>query len=207
MAKGRLIKMITLKDVFYKRDTKNILYDINLNIDNVDITIITGHNGAGKSTLLKIMSGIIKPTSGVIHTQIDILSNSSFVFQKPIFFRRSVRENIGYALYARDMPYTDNLINEYLTHFKLSHLSDVLAQNISLGEQQIISFIRAIITNPKIIFLDEPTSNLDRNYKEMINNKISEISKKTKIFMITQNDTETKMHTLNPIIIENGKCL
>ena len=105
------------------------------------------------------------------------------------------------------MPYTDNLINEYLPHFKLSHLSDVLAQNISLGEQQIISFIRAIITNPKIIFLDEPTSNLDRNYKEMMNNKISEISKKTKIFMITQNDTETKMHTLNPIIIENGKCL
>jgi len=41
----------------------------------------------------------------------------------------------------------------------------------------------------------------------MMNNKISEISKKTKIFMITQNDTETKMHTLNPIIIENGKCL
>ena len=199
--------MIILRDIYYKRNTKNILYDINLKIDNTDITIITGHNGAGKSTLLKIISGIIKPTRGTIDTKINILSNSSFVFQNPIFFRRSVKENISYVLYAKNKPYSENLINEYLEHFRLSHLSDVLAQNLSLGEQQLISFIRAIITNPELIFLDEPTSNLDRNYKEIINNEISDISKKTKVFMITQNDSETKMHTLNPIVIENGKCL
>ncbi len=203
----RLAEMIILRDIYYKRNTKNILYDINLKIDNMDITIITGHNGAGKSTLLKIISGIIKPTRGTIDTKINILSNSSFVFQNPIFFRRSVKENISYVLYAKNKPYSENLINEYLEHFRLSHLSDVLAQNLSLGEQQLISFIRAIITNPELIFLDEPTSNLDRNYKEIINNEISDISKKTKVFMITQNDSETKMHTLNPIVIENGKCL
>ncbi len=203
----RLAEMIILRDIYYKRNTKNILYDINLKIDNTDITIITGHNGAGKSTLLKIISGIIKPTRGTIDTKINILSNSSFVFQKPIFFRRSVKENISYVLYAKNKPYSESLINEYLEHFRLSHLSDVLAQNLSLGEQQLISFIRAIITKPKLIFLDEPTSNLDRNYKEIINNEISDISKKTKVFMITQNDSETKMHTLNPIVIENGKCL
>ena len=203
----RLAEMIILRDIYYKRNTKNILYDINLKIDNTDITIITGHNGAGKSTLLKIISGIIKPTRGTIDTKINILSNSSFVFQKPIFFRRSVKENISYVLYAKNKSYSENLINEYLEYFRLSHLSDVLAQNLSLGEQQLISFIRAIITKPKLIFLDEPTSNLDRNYKEIINNEISDISKKTKVFMITQNDSETKMHTLNPIVIENGKCL
>lgn len=207
MVSKRLAKMIILRDIYYKRNTKNILSDINLKIDNTDITIITGHNGAGKSTLLKIISGIIKPTSGTIDTKINILSNSSFVFQKPIFFRRSVKENISYVLYAKNKPYSESLINEYLEHFRLSHLSDVLAQNLSLGEQQLISFIRAIITDPKLIFLDEPTSNLDRNYKEIINNEISDISKKTKVFMITQNDSETKMHTLNPIVIENGKCL
>ena len=207
MVSKRLAKMIILRDIYYKRNTKNILYDINLKIDNTDITIITGHNGAGKSTLLKIISGIIKPTRGTIDTKINILSNSSFVFQNPIFFRRSVKENISYVLYAKNKPYSENLINEYLEHFRLSHLSDVLAQNLSLGEQQLISFIRAIITNPELIFLDEPTSNLDRNYKEIINNEISDISKKTKVFMITQNDSETKMHTLNPIVIENGKCL
>ena len=207
MVSKRLAKMIILRDIYYKRNTKNILSDINLKIDNTDITIITGHNGAGKSTLLKIISGIIKPTSGTIDTKINILSNSSFVFQKPIFFRRSVKENISYVLYAKNKPYSESLINEYLEHFRLSHLSDVLAQNLSLGEQQLISFIRAIITNPELIFLDEPTSNLDRNYKEIINNEISDISKKTKVFMITQNDSETKMHTLNPIVIENGKCL
>ena len=207
MVSKRLAKMIILRDIYYKRNTKNILSDINLKIDNTDITIITGHNGAGKSTLLKIISGIIKPTRGTIDTKINILSNSSFVFQNPIFFRRSVKENISYVLYAKNKPYSENLINEYLEHFRLSHLSDVLAQNLSLGEQQLISFIRAIITDPKLIFLDEPTSNLDRNYKEIINNEISDISKKTKVFMITQNDSETKMHTLNPIVIENGKCL
>ena len=207
MVSKRLAKMIILRDIYYKRNTKNILSDINLKIDNTDITIITGHNGAGKSTLLKIISGIIKPTRGTIDTKINILSNSSFVFQNPIFFRRSVKENISYVLYAKNKPYSESLINEYLEHFRLSHLSDVLAQNLSLGEQQLISFIRAIITDPKLIFLDEPTSNLDRNYKEIINNEISDISKKTKVFMITQNDSETKMHTLNPIVIENGKCL
>ena len=100
-----------------------------------------------------------------------------------------------------------NLINEYLEYFDYLIYLMFLLKNLSLGEQQLISFIRAIITKPKLIFLDEPTSNLDRNYKEIINNEISDISKKTKVFMITQNDSETKMHTLNPIVIENGKCL
>ena len=77
--------MISLKNIVYKKKLKTILDDINIDIDSYGITIITGHNGAGKSTLLKIISGIIKPTSGTIKSEINILSNSSFVFQKPIF--------------------------------------------------------------------------------------------------------------------------
>ena len=68
--------MIVLKNVFYDNQSKNILSNINLDINSYDATIITGHNGAGKSTLLKIIAGIIKPTSGTIKSDIDVLSNS-----------------------------------------------------------------------------------------------------------------------------------
>tara|TARA_Y100000768_G_C23938199_1_gene663668 strand:- start:213 stop:812 length:600 start_codon:yes stop_codon:yes gene_type:complete len=199
--------MIALKNVFYDYQSKNILSNINLDINSYGATIITGHNGAGKSTLLKIISGIIKPTSGTIKSDIDVLSNSSFVFQKPIFLKRSVRDNIKYVLYTKNGTSSNRLIDDYLTYFKLRHLTNVLAQNISLGEQQLVSFIRAIIVKPKIIFLDEPTSNLDRVYKEMINNKILEMSKNVKMFMITQNDTESRLHSKYPIILEKGKLV
>ena len=74
--------MITLKDVFYKRDTKNILYDINLNIDNVDITIITGHNGAGKN-IFKIMSGII-------NQQVELYIQKSIYYQTQVLYFKSL---------------------------------------------------------------------------------------------------------------------
>ena len=130
--------MISLKNIVYKKNLKTILDDINIDIDSYGITIITGHNGAGKSTLLKIISGIIKPTSGTIKSEINILSNSSFVFQKPIFLKRSVRDNIRYVLYNKDKISSDKLIDDYLTYFKLNHLSNVLAHNLSLGEQQLV---------------------------------------------------------------------
>ena len=199
--------MITLKNISYNNQSNNILQNINLNIKNMDTTVITGHNGAGKSTLLKIISGILKPTSGFINSNIDILSNSSYVFQKPIFLKRTVRENIDYILSAKKFTGSKKIINDYLTYYKLNHLSDILAHNLSLGEQQLVSFIRAIIIKPRIIFLDEPTSNLDRDYKEMINNEISKMSRNIKVFMITQNDTESRIHTKYPIILEKGRCL
>ena len=86
-------------------------------------------------------------------------------------------------------------------------MSNVLAHNLSLGEQQLVSFIRAIIIKPQIIFLDEPTSNLDRVYKKMINDKISEVSEKIKVFMITQNDTESRLHAKHPIVLERGELV
>ena len=176
-------------------------------IDDGELLCMLGHNGAGKSTLLKIISGILKPTSGFINSNIDILSNSSYVFQKPIFLKRTVRENIDYILSAKKFTGSKKIINDYLTYYKLNHLSDILAHNLSLGEQQLVSFIRAIIIKPRIIFLDEPTSNLDRDYKEMINNEISKMSRNIKVFMITQNDTESRIHTKYPIILEKGRCL
>tara|TARA_B100000945_G_scaffold255745_1_gene213024 strand:- start:502 stop:1101 length:600 start_codon:yes stop_codon:yes gene_type:complete len=199
--------VISLKNIFYEKQSKNILNNINIDIDSYGITIITGHNGAGKSTLLKIISGIIKPTSGTIESEINILANSSFVFQKPIFLKRSVRDNIHYVLYNKNKISSDKLIDDYLKYFKLNHLSNVLAHNLSLGEQQLVSFIRAIIIKPQIIFLDEPTSNLDRVYKKMINDKISEISEKIKVFMITQNDTESRLHAKHPIVLERGELV
>ena len=199
--------MIILKNISYGNESTNILKNINLNINDTGPTIITGHNGAGKSTLLKIISGILKPSSGIIRSNINILSNSSFVFQKPIFLKRSVRDNINYILYKKNGIHSNKFINDYLKYYKLEYLSEVHAHKLSLGEQQLISFIRAIIIKPKIIFLDEPTSNLDRDYKEMINNEISEISKNIKVFMITQNDMESRRHSKYPIILEKGRCI
>ena len=78
---------------------------------------------------------------------------------------------------------------------------------LSSGEQQLISFIRSILLNPKILFLDEPTSNLDDNYTKIINHEILKLSKNIKVIIVSQSSVQIKKFTDTPIIMEGGKII
>ena len=199
--------MIKLSNINLNIKNKKILKDINLEINYSDISVIIGHNGAGKTSLLKILSKLIVPSSGLItYNSEEFCQQSSFVFQKPIFFNQTVLENLKFSLLCKKIKDT-SIINSYLSEFNLLHLSNIQANKLSSGEQQLISFIRSLITNPKTLFLDEPTSNLDSYYKTLIENHILKISDYTKIIIISQNKRQIKLFSNNPISLHQGRIL
>ena len=116
----------------------------------------------------------------------------SFIFQKPIFLDRTVYDNLLYVLKVKNkMKRADEVINKNAQEYKITHLLYRSTRGLSGGEQQIISFIRALIVSPKVIFLDEAFSNLDKLYIDKIEFIINQISKNgIKIIMISHDDNQ-----------------
>ncbi len=202
--------IIGLNNICKKISNRYILKNINLDINEKDIMVITGHNGAGKSTLLKILAQLTDASSGTVtYENNNIIKSLGFIFQKPIFLNRSVKNNLVYALSckAKKQNDSDELILKHLINYNLMHIADVPAEKISSGEQQMISFIRSILLEPKILLLDEPTSNLDNYYTTIINEEILKLSKVMKIIIVSQSYDQIKKFTDEPIIMEDGKII
>ena len=205
-----MYKIITINRVSKSINSKEVLKDIHLDIYNEGISVITGHNGAGKSTLLKVIAKILSPTTGDIsyNDNKDYLT-SSFVFQKPVFLNRSVRDNLLYAIKnsKKGLNYKQSLITKQLKELGLSYLYHSPAKNLSLGEQQLVAFMRSIIVEPLILFLDEPTSSLDEKNKTLVNNLLLKLSKNIKIIMTSQSTDQIQLLTNKPIIMQNGMLI
>ena len=182
-------EIINLKNISLKSDEKIILNDISLTINTDKITVITGNNGAGKTSLLKVMGNILLPTHGSV-TYGDNFNpkKTAFSFQEPVFLNRTVMSNLQHAFMCYNGYCIDKdklLIQNILSEFNVTRLSNTMAGKLSTGEKKIISYIRCIILNPKILFLDEPYAHLDQKYTKLISDHIKKLSNKTNIFMVT----------------------
>ncbi len=162
--------ILTLKNVSktFQQNHKEqlvVLKNINLEIVAGEFFVILGPSGSGKSTLLRIMSGLETKYEGKVEYGNDIKpTDFSFVFQHfALFPWLTVFENIAFNLRARHLP--DNKIKERtereLKRFNLKHFSNSYPKELSGGMKQRVGIARAIATNPKIIFMDEPFSELD----------------------------------------------
>mgnify|MGYP001581165469 CR=1 FL=1 len=199
---------ISLKNISFKSNNKIILNKISLTISTNKITVITGHNGAGKTSLLKIMGNIIVPTHGsVTYGDITDLNKTAFSFQEPVFLNRTVASNLEHALICYNGYYTQkykSLIQGILSEFNIMRLSNMIASKLSTGEKKIISYIRCIILNPKILFLDEPYAHLDQKYVDLISNHIKSISDKINIFIVTHSNNNLDDLPCNVIKMQQG---
>ena len=186
--------MISLNNINYSYNNIKVLDNYSLKIKEEGITVISGPNGSGKTTLLKIISKIIMPDSGTVKCMNnDIYDHLGFVFQRPILLKRNVYENLSYIL--KNNRYSDKeikiLIDKYLEKFFSQNLDmfSFMSKNIfelSGGEQQLISLIRTLVSKPKILFLDEPFTNLDDNRCEKLASTLFKLStEKCKIIMVT----------------------
>ncbi len=144
-------------------------------IDGVDLTlagtgrlVILGFNGAGKSLLLRLCHGLIPPTRGRLEWQgpgagAGARHRHAMVFQRPVMLRRTALANLVHALAAYGVPGAARRERAWaaLERFGLTPLADRPARVLSGGEQQRLALARAWLLEPEVIFLDEPTSNLD----------------------------------------------
>ena len=184
---------IQFNGVSYIVKNKTIISNISFDVLEEGISVLIGQNGSGKTTLLRLMAGLIKPSQGKIIYN-NIYNNKTrigFVFQQNIFLNRSVNDNLYHTLLCslngkNKKEYYD-IIKNTLDEFEMLYLLKMNAKKLSGGEQQFISLIRSIIINPDILFLDEPTSNLDAKYKDFAEKLILDYSKIVKVIMVTQN--------------------
>jgi len=206
--------------------TQNItkIYGIQKALDNVSIEIKTGEivgflgpNGAGKSTLMKILTGYIPHTSG------DVWINDKNIEEQSI----EIRKEIGY-LPEHNPLYLDMYVKEYLSFiagvYKLGkNLTKAIAEIVektglqveqhkkigalSKGYRQRVGLAQALIHNPKVLILDEPTTGLDPNQIVEIRNLISEIGKEKTVMLSTHIMQEVEAICDRTIIINNGIIL
>lgn len=167
--------LFELRDVDFKYLNSDlaIFNRLNLNIEKGSHTIITGTNGTGKSTLLGLLAGVFYPNSGKVYARSE---KFGFVGPNPLIFSMTLRENL---MYGNKNSKSDEEILEMIQSFNLFEDKvkvdlDVKVNNKSLssGQMQKIAFMRVLLSDADVLFLDESTSNLDEETKELIFNLI-----------------------------------
>ncbi|MBI4991978.1 MAG: ABC transporter ATP-binding protein [Candidatus Harrisonbacteria bacterium] len=168
-----------------------VLEDINLEVFDGEFLVLVGPSGSGKSTLLRIMSGLEKSYDGEVKLKAGISSaDTSFVFQQfALLPWLTVEENIELGLIGRKISKNERKrrVAEELKLFGLEQFKNSRPKELSGGMRQRVGIARAIVTNPKIIFMDEPFSELDSFTAEELRKELLNIWQKRKptIVMVT----------------------
>ncbi len=151
-----------------------VLNDVTLQLDPGEVILLCGSNGAGKSTLLRILAGLEKPDRAELaigqgdwlpwrRCKDRLLTQTLYLHQHPYMFDGSVRYNLAYALPRRlDAQTRRERVDQALAWGGLEQLQDNASKSLSGGERQRVSLARAWLRQPRILFLDEPTANLDQ---------------------------------------------
>lgn len=185
-----------------------------LNIEKGKITGILGPNGCGKTTLLNIITGLDQEYTGRISydgKKIDkkIVDNMTIVFQKPYLFKRSVYENIEYPLKIRKVHKSqrEELVLNIMKRLEIENLKEKKAHLLSGGESQKVALARALVFNPQLLLLDEPTSNIDPEYIITMEREILNFNKENKgtVVIVTHNIEQSERICHNIIEIQKGK--
>ena len=177
-----------------------IIEDIDLNVQTNEIVTIIGPNGSGKSTLLKSIFGIVKPQQGKIEfLNESIIGIKPFrVFEKGIsyvpqveniFSNLTISENLDIGFYTSKIKDTKTELDKIYSIFpQLKNKNSIKSGNLSGGERQMLAIARALIGDPKLLLLDEPTASLAPNLVSEIMQKLIQIKESgTSILLVEQN--------------------
>lgn len=188
--------IMELKEVSKSYGYNSVLDGISIKVDEGTITGVIGKSGCGKSTLLSLMVGFLKPTKGKVYYKGKDLfktgkkNNGDFGFssQATSFYDRlTVEENINYFGRMCGIPkkVVKERADELIKMFELESASDTMGMELSSGMQKRLDIACALINDPEILFLDEPTANLDPLLRKEIINLIKKIKEAGVTVVIT----------------------
>jgi tungstate transport system ATP-binding protein len=205
---------LALDDVTFVARGRTILDRVTLRLTRGNRTVVLGPNGAGKSVLLRVMHGLIAPTSGTVRwftpEPARAPRRQAMVFQRPVLFRRSALGNLRFALAVAGVPRErrEARAMEALERVGLAAIARQPARVLSGGEQQRLALARAWMLGPEVLFLDEPTANLDPGSTREIERVIQAIHHAgTKIVMVTHNLGQAERLADEIVFLHGGRVV
>ena len=198
---------------------KEVLKDVNFSLDEGNILCILGPSGCGKTTILNSIGGFIKNNSGKIFLNGEDISslnpedrNISTVFQSyGLFTNKNVLENVAYGLKFRNVKKQDR-INKSLEILKIVGLEGYeyrKVHELSGGQRQRVALARSLVISPRLILLDEPFSNLDKNLRITMRNEIKKLVKYFKMttILVTHDQEDAFTMADRVILMNQGKII
>lgn len=210
---------LKLHKIYYEIHSNIILKDVNFSVEEGEFVSVIGKSGSGKTTLLKIISGLVKQTSGEISLNDKILAdNHSFtepenrnlglvVQEKVLFPHLNVQSNVEFGI-SSDSKKKEKSI-EMLRKFHISELKDKYPHEISGGEAQRVALARTLVTKPSVLLLDEPFNGLDQELKVELYPDIKNILEDNKIttIMVSHDLNEVKRLSNKVYNLDNATLL
>lgn len=212
--------MISIKDVTYRyKKGKDILKNINLEIQDKETIVIMGKNGSGKSTLGKLLSGIIKPKDGkILIDELDITKKENkeelrkkvgIVFQNPenqIIFN-NIEDEVSFALKDLEKEEIEKRIKDSLQIVDMEDKVNEDLYELSLGQKQRIIISEVLAKQPKYIIFDEPTTMIDSKGKEKIYQIVEQLKKDGYTIIYITNVAEEMLLADRIILLEEGQMV
>jgi iron(III) transport system ATP-binding protein len=203
---------LIIKSLDFSYQNEEVFKDLNLNFNSGVLNLVSGPSGSGKTTLLNLIAGLEKPSSGLIMLDNNIQSsidkfvepekrNIGFVFQDfALFPHLNIKQNIEFSENGNK-----ELFNTLIDNLSIKNHLSKYPHELSGGQQQRASIARAIYSEPKILLIDEPVSNQDKNNKIEIIKIISDFAKDREIVCILVSheeinsiaQVETRSYTLS----------
>ena len=212
--------MLSVKNIFAGYGNITVLNDVTFHLKKNNILGVLGRNGMGKSTLIRVLSGLIKPTKGLIELMGNNITNyaphlraqkriTTIVQGRGIFPKLSVYENLLMGIISQKRK-TNNRLDEVFSYFPI--ISDRLQQTagtLSGGEQQMLAIGRAIMTDPEIMLLDEPSDGIMPALVDEITSTLKKINETNNISMIIVEQNVPMIFSLTDdcINLEKGRIV
>jgi tungstate transport system ATP-binding protein len=203
---------LVLDQVSFAVDGKTIIDRVSMEITEGPRTVILGPNGAGKSVLMRLCHGLLKPSSGSLGWRGTNggRRRQAMVFQRPVMLRRSALANVAYGLKLAGVAPRERELRarDVLDAVGLASVSDRPARVLSGGEQQKLALARAWALGPEVLFLDEPTANLDPGATRDVETIIGQIrAGGTKIVMTTHSLGQAKRLGDEILFLSRGRLV
>ncbi len=187
--------LVEIQDLGIRIRNEFLFRNLNLAVAACENILVTGPSGCGKSTLLKILALLEHRTEGAVLLEgknMDSFNpekyrkSVSYCYQSPQLFDRTVRQNVTFPFEIRGKTVDWTLVENYLLRFHLS--KDILSKDVEMlsgGERQRIGLIRNLLFLPKLLLLDEITSSLDQENKDLVHKEILSITKENNIAVLS----------------------
>ncbi len=208
-----------LRNVRKAHDTGFVLDVPQLEIQSGDVLALLGPTGAGKSTLLRLLAGLDRPDSGSIELNATPFEASrlplatrrriTMVSQRPLLLTGSVRMNVAYGLRLRKAENVEQRVESILQRLALDRIAAQSAATLSGGQTQLVALARALVLEPEVLLLDEPTAHFDPAHVALAEEVLREFCQRTRSTVVwaTHNLFQAQRVSQRSMLLLDGKLV